>query len=89
MTPNLRHSDSFESEDFSTFGWVLEGDSDWFIDSDAYDGDFSARSGAIGNNSETALVLPLDILVTSEVRFWKKVSTEENFDFFTFYIELQ
>ncbi len=80
-------SESFETADFSGFGWQFEGDSNWTIDTEAYDGSFSARSGSIGSNSETALVLPLEILVTSEIRFWKKVSSEDGYDFFTFYID--
>ena len=80
-------SESFESGDFTTFNWQFEGNSDWTIDTEAYDGALSARSGNINSNQETALILPLEILVTSQVRFWKKVSSEANYDFFTFYID--
>ena len=48
---------------------------------------FLLVSGAIYSDQETALVLPLEILVTSEIRFWKKVSSEANYDYFKFYVD--
>ncbi|KQC08498.1 MAG: hypothetical protein APR54_04605 [Candidatus Cloacimonas sp. SDB] len=80
-------SESFETGDFSAYNWQFEGNSNWTIDTDGYDGVFCARSGNIGSNQTTSLVLPLEILVTSDIRFWKKVSTEANYDYFTFYID--
>jgi len=80
-------SESFETGDFSAFDWQLEGNSNWYVETGGHEGVYCARSGALSGDQESALVLPLEILVTSEIRFWKKVSSEANYDFFTFYID--
>ncbi|MBN1948850.1 MAG: hypothetical protein JW784_03830, partial [Candidatus Cloacimonetes bacterium] len=80
--------DSFENGNFASFNWQSGGDAVWtIVDNQAYDGTYSARSGNIGSSESSHLSLELDILVSSEIRFWKMVSSEANYDFFTFSID--
>jgi len=80
-------AESFESGEFSA-DWSSSGDADWFIDSDfAYDGLYSARSGSIGSWDDTFLSISLDITEASEISFFRKVSSEEGYDFLKFFID--
>ena len=42
--------EDFESGDFLSFEWLHSGSSHWEIDTDSYSGDYSAKSGNIGDN---------------------------------------
>lgn len=81
--------EDFESGNFTSFAWEMGGDANWIIDTNAYEGNYSARSGAIGNSSSTSLLLELEVLIQSEIRFFKKVSTEANYDYFRFILDGQ
>lgn len=82
--------ESFETGDFSAYEWETSGDADWTVtDSEAYDGSYSARSGAIGNNSESALEITLDVIASGEISFYRKVSSEADYDYLEFYIDNQ
>lgn len=81
------HSDDFETGDFSRIPWEFGGDQPWEItDAEAFGGSYAARSGMIGDNQTSALLL------TSEFRdglgsFDVRLSSEENWDFFQFYVD--
>ncbi len=79
--------EDFESGDFSEFEWQQGGDADWTIDNEVYEGNYSAKTGSIGNNSTTSLSIELDVSANGEISFWKKVSTELNYDYFKFFID--
>jgi len=80
-------AESFESGEFST-NWSFGGDADWFIDSDyASDGLFSARSGSIGSWDNSFLSISVDYEEASEISFFRKVSSEEGYDFLKFFID--
>ena len=79
--------EDFESGDFFAFDWQHGGNADWTIDEEAHEGVYSAKTGSIGSNSTTSLFVELEISVDGEISFWKKVSTEENYDYFSFYID--
>ena len=80
--------ESFETGDFSQFDWVNNSAMPWTIVSEgAYDGTFCAKSGQIGNNGVTDLVLTVDILADGEISFYRKVSSESNYDKLHFYID--
>jgi len=65
--------------------WTTGGDADWFVETNTtYDGVSAAQSGAI-TDSQTNWVettVPAD----GQVSFWWKVSSEDGFDYLTFYI---
>jgi hypothetical protein len=79
--------EDFESGDFSVFEWQNGGSADWTIDDDAHEGIYSAQTGSIGNNSTTSLSIELEVSANGEISFWKKVSTEANYDYLRFYID--
>ncbi len=79
--------EDFESGDFSAFEWQQGGNADWTIDDESHEGVYSAKSGSIGHNSTTSITIELDVLANGEISFWKKVSTEENYDYFRFFID--
>lgn len=79
--------EDFESGDFLSFDWQHAGNADWQIDDTAYEGEFSALTGDIGTNSSTSLFIELDVSQSGEISFWKKVSTETDYDYFKFFID--
>ena len=68
--------EDWESGDFDKFDWVLEGDMDWFISYQAYEGDICAVSGSIGNNQSTTLKLSTTVTHDDSISFYIKTSTE-------------
>ena len=81
--------ENFETGDFNEFDWTFDGDADWIIDTLAQEGTYAARSGSIGNNSTSSLEITLQVTADSEISFWKKVSSEANYDYLRFYIDNQ
>ena len=81
--------DSFESGDFTFFDWSLEGDANWTIDQSTtpHSGSKSAKSGAIGNNQNSDIILNLNFATAGNIKFFKKVSSEPSYDKLKFYID--
>ncbi len=80
--------ETFETGDFSAFGWETLGSSLWYIDNSiAYSGTYSARSGAISNGNLTTLQVEVDVIEDGEISFFLKTSTEGDRDKLTFYID--
>jgi len=81
--------EDFESGDFNSYNWQMGGDANWSIDTNSYEGNYSAQTGSINNNSSTSLMLELEVLIESEFSFFKKVSSEANYDYFYFILDGQ
>ncbi|MDY6914825.1 MAG: C25 family cysteine peptidase [Candidatus Cloacimonadota bacterium] len=83
--------DDFETGDFSKFNWQFAGDAEFSVVTEAYEGEYAVKTGDIGSNSTTSLIIELDILNSGELSFWKKVSceddTNDNWDYFAFFID--
>ena len=80
--------ESFENGDFSYTDWEHGGDLPWIItDEEAHSGTYSARSGAIGNDQFSRLIIRADILENSEISFFFKTSSEYRKDMLAFYID--
>ena len=56
---------------------------------EAYEGQYCAKSGAIGDQTSTTLKITIDVKAQSEFSFYKKVSSESSYDFLKFYIDGQ
>ena len=83
-----RAIETFESGDFSFLDWFHNGDLPWTVTNEqAHSGNYSARSGAIGDDEVTKLIMYADILADGEISFWFKTSTEARKDIFAFYID--
>ena len=72
--------EDFETGDFSKYAWEFDGDADWIIDSDSYEGTYSAQSDDITDNEDVSLVIEVNVLSAGDISFWKKVSCENHQD---------
>jgi VCBS repeat-containing protein len=82
--------EDFESGGLNQFDWETTGDADWFVtDDEAYEGTYSVKSGAIGDQSSTTLQIELDVLADGDISFYRKVSSENTYDFLKFFIDNQ
>lgn len=80
--------EDWESGDFTTFNWQFEGDAPWTISStQPYEGLYCAKSGDIGDGQESELFLYIDVLAEGDLSFYRKVSSEAEWDFLRFYID--
>lgn len=80
--------DGFETGDFTTFNWTNGSGSSWtIVSTDAYEGSYCAKSGRIGSSQETSLILDVQVYTDGEISFFKKVSSETNYDKLFFYID--
>ena len=81
-------SENFESGTFNGMDWQFGGNAPWTITQDqAYEGEFSMRSGVIGHNSSSSVFLTAEVVASGTISFWYKVSSESGYDFLTFYID--
>jgi len=79
--------EGFETGDFNSLPWEFTGSEDWFISEAAYEGTYCAKSGAIGNNATTNLLVDIEVAVDGEINFFRTVSSEANYDYLEFYID--
>jgi hypothetical protein len=80
--------EDFETGDFGSYPWEFAGNAQWEIDDEnPYEGDYSARSGLISNNSTTSMMVTLDVSTDDEISFYYKVSSEDSYDFLRFYVD--
>ncbi|MBN1337712.1 MAG: S8 family serine peptidase [Bacteroidales bacterium] len=79
--------EDFETGDFSQYDWQFAGNQPWtIVTGNVYEGTYCAKSGAIGNSQSAEMKLTLDILAGDSISFYRKVSSEEGYDFLEFYI---
>jgi hypothetical protein len=82
-------SEDFETGDFSQYDWQM-GTFGWQISStQPYEGVYCAQSIDISDNQTASISLTMDIPADGEISFWKKVSSEANYDYLRFYINNQ
>ncbi len=80
--------EDFESGDFSTHAWQMGGSLPWTISTtEVYEGNYSARSGAITHSQTTQMQVTMDNLIAGQISFYYKVSSESGWDFLRFYID--
>lgn len=78
---------SFESGGFEP-EWTFGGNAPWFVtNAGAYDGLYCSRSGAIGNSANSDMSITLTFSSGGTVSFYRKVSSEANYDYLRFYID--
>jgi hypothetical protein len=77
--------ESFEYQKMTIFPWVNSATYPWMLTgSNAVEGQFSARSGAMPNNAESMLKMTVNLPVKDTIKFNVKVSSEINYDFLNF-----
>lgn len=80
--------ETFETNDFSLLNWEHGGDHHWYVtDSEAHNGSYSARSGAIDDDEVSNLIAYTEVFTDGEISFWFKTSTEYHKDLFAFFID--
>ena len=80
--------EDFETADFSRFNWQ-QGSYPWEItNSQAHTGTYSARSkNNLSNRRSSELSLSWTSVVDDSISFWYKVSSEQDYDIFYFYMD--
>lgn len=82
--------EDFETACFTRLPWKFSGNKDWIISQNfPYEGDFCSESGVITDNQESSMYVTLNVLTPSDISFYRKVSSEANYDFLYFYIDGQ
>ncbi len=80
-------TDDFETGNLRRLGWISSGALPWFVQTNTVlAGNFSARSGAIGNSKTSSLILTTNFF-GGTASFFFKVSSEPDWDFLNFYVD--
>jgi len=80
--------DGFESGDFTQNPWYGSGDANWQVVSGlSNSGSYSAKSGVITHNQSS--VLGMSSVEGTRVSFFRKISSEQNWDYLRFYVDGQ
>lgn len=79
--------EDFETGNFSRYPWQQAGNAPWIIDaSQPAQGLYSAKSSVITHSQKSTLTIDQDF-AGSRITFYRKVSSEANFDYLRFYID--
>jgi hypothetical protein len=77
--------ENFESSTFTIFPWINLSEKPWTITNSTYaEGNLAARSGMIGHNSSSTLIIRTYFPEDDTLKFYYKVSSENNYDYFQF-----
>ena len=80
-------NDDFESGDLTALDWQTSGHALWHVVSDIYNqGSYSAKSGDINDSQTSTLEITQDG-PAGTISFYRKVSSESNYDYLRFYID--
>ena len=80
-------TEDWETNGFTRFPWSSGGNAAWVIDTIHYEGNFSARSGVIGDNQSSWLQVTFNTGADDSISFYRKVSSELGYDYLLFYID--
>ncbi len=80
-------TDDFETGDLLGLNWTTGGNVPWLVqNTNVLSGNFSARSGVIGNRQTSSLIVTTNYS-SGTISFYFKVSCEPSFDFLAFYVD--
>ena len=81
--------EDFENGEFGE-GWTNDASKPWrFVTENPYEGNYCVKSGNIGNNAVTTLILTYEAGSNDSISFYYKISTEDGYDKLHFYIDNQ
>jgi len=81
--------EDFESGGFNSYEWEFSGNAEWIIDDvNPYEGVYCAKSGDIEDSQTSMLMITVDVIVDDQISFFRKVSSEGNWDYLKFYIDV-
>jgi len=79
--------EDWESGNLTQYAWISGGASPWIVTSGStYEGSFAARSGAITDSQQSDLSITIDVLSDDSLSFYKRVSSEQDWDFLKFFV---
>jgi hypothetical protein len=80
--------EDFESGDFSSYPWQMDGTAAWTIVGGGVNGGADcAKSGDISDSQTSQMEVTLDINQSGNISFYYKVSSESGWDYLRFYID--
>ena len=80
--------EDWESGDMSQYNWETEAEHPWLpTDQEAFEGDYSLKSGEIPNNTESILTISFDVTADGDISFARKISSQHYYDFLDFMID--
>ena len=80
--------EDFETGDFSQHDWEHSGNANWtIVSNESWEGTYAARSGNINNQQQSVLSITMDVTASGTISFYRKVSSENNYDWLRFYID--
>ena len=80
--------EDWETGGFQKFAWQFLGDANWVTDQvTKWEGTFSSRSGAIGDNQSSSLMIQYNAMYDDSITFYRKVSSQLLSDKFKFFID--
>lgn len=80
--------EDFESGSLDPTVWTNTASAPWTISNEEpYQGQYSVKSGSIGNNQETTLSLSVNYSEADSITFYYRVSSENSYDKLYFYID--
>jgi len=80
-------AEDFETNDFRKFPWEHPGDASWDTTrQESHSGSYSAESGSIEDGERATLRVTL-YCVSGDITFYRKVSSESDYDHLEFYID--
>ncbi|MEI6061886.1 MAG: hypothetical protein WCR72_14370, partial [Bacteroidota bacterium] len=81
-------TEDFETGNFSRYPWLTGGNGAWTITNTLpYEGVYCAASPALNDLQQSSMYVVMDVLCASEISFYRKVSSENNYDFLTFLVD--
>jgi hypothetical protein len=81
-------AEDFETGNFTRYPWQSSGYAPWIVAGNLpFEGTYCAVSPVIGDNQFSSLFVTMNVLCASEISFYRKTSSELNYDFLTFYID--
>ena len=79
--------EDYETGDFSQYNWV-QGNYPWYIsNNNPFEGSNCIRSSNnLPDNQESEIYINLNVIADGEISFYRKVSSEQHYDYLKFYI---
>ena len=79
--------EDYETGDFSQYNWI-QGNFPWYVsNNNPYEGSNCIRSSNnLPDNQESEIYINLNVIADGEISFYRKVSSEQHYDYLKFYI---
>jgi len=80
--------EDWETAGFTNYNWQFAGDAPWTIcTNEPYEGTYCVQSGEISDEQESELYITFEVLAAGNLTFYRKVSSEAEWDYLRFYID--